>query len=287
MKVPLANPQVSEEDIAAVVAVLRTPRLSDGPIIRKFESSLASYLNVPDAVVVNSGTSALQLALRVLNVGHGDEVILPSFSFMAVTNAVLAEKAIPVFADIDPLSCNIDPLKLESLVSGRTKAIIIVNSFGFPAASTAIVEFSKRHSLAIIDDACESLGTEVTQRKAGTFGDIGIFAFYPNKVITTGEGGALVTHSAEMSTRLRSLRNQGRHSGDWFQHAEPGFSYRLSDINCALGLTQLGRIEQILDRREALANNSPAGTATEFGVNFGGGKSNAEDISRPRISSLL
>lgn len=255
MKVPLASPQVFEEDIAAVAAVLRSTRISNGPAVEEFESALSAYLGVSDAVVVNSGTSALQLAIRVLNVGNGDEVILPSFSFMAVTNAVLAERAIPVFCDIDPLTCNMDPSKLESIVSDKTKAIIIVNSFGFPAASSDIVEFAKRYSLAIIDDACEALGTEVNNRKAGTYGDAGVFAFYPNKVITTGEGGALVTRSSDAGTRLRSLRNQGRRSGDWLQHAEPGFSYRLSDINCALGLAQLGRIEQILCRREELARS--------------------------------
>jgi perosamine synthetase len=182
-------------------------------------------------------------------------VIFPSFSFMAVTNAVLAEKAIPVFADIDLRTCNMDPSMLDALVSGRTKALVIVNSFGFPAASPEIAEFAKRHSLAIIDDACEALGTESNNRKAGTFGDIGVFAFYPNKLITTGEGGALVTDSPRWGARLRSLRNQGRQTGDWLLHAEPGFSYRLSDINCALGLQQLRRIEKILSRREALAKS--------------------------------
>jgi perosamine synthetase len=255
MKVPLARPDVSEADIEAVVAVLRSPNLSQGPILHEFERSLADYLDMSDAIVVNSGTSALQLALRALNVGDGDEVILPSFSFMAVTNAILAEKAIPVFMDIDPLTCNMDPSKLESIVTGRAKAIIIVNSFGFPAASGEIVEFAKRHSLSVIDDACEALGTAFDNRKAGTFGDIGIFAFYPNKLITTGEGGALVTNSAGLSARIRSLRNQGRQAGDWFQHVEPGFSFRLSDINCALGLQQLRRIEQTLCRREKLAKD--------------------------------
>src|SRR5262245_16214424 len=202
MKVPLAKPEITEDDIEAVAAVLRTPNLSQGPVLQEFERSLATYLNVSDAVGVNSGTSALQLALRVLNIGDGDEVILPSFSFMAVTNAVLAEKAIPVFADIDPSTCNLNASKLESVAGRRTRAIIIVNSFGFPAASADIVEFAKQHSLAVIDDACEALGTQSNNRKAGTFGDIGIFAFYPNKLITTGEGGALVTHSAGLGARL-------------------------------------------------------------------------------------
>jgi perosamine synthetase len=255
MKVPLARPDISEDDIAAVVAVLRSPYLSQGPILQEFEKALAAYLDVSDAVAVNSGTSALQLALRVLNIGNGDEVIVPSFSFMAVTNAILSEKAVPVFVDIDPLTCNMDPAKLESALSTKTRAIIIVNSFGFPAPATEIMAFARRHALVTIDDACEAIGSELNGRKAGTFGDIGIVAFYANKVMTTGEGGALVTNSVSLAARLRSLRNQGRQSGDWFQHFEPGFSYRLSDISCALGLKQLRRIEQMLHRREALAKS--------------------------------
>ncbi len=255
MKVPLARPDITEQDIAAVVAVLRSPFLSQGPVLHEFEGALATYLDLTDAVAVNSGTSALQLALRALNVGCGDEVILPSFSFMAVTNAILSEKAVPVFVDIDPATCNMDPVRLESVLSTRTKAVVIVNSFGFPAASAEIASFARRHSLAIIDDACEALGSQVRGRSAGSFGDIGVLAFYPNKLITTGEGGALVTDSAALARRLRSLRNQGRRAGDWFEHGEPGFSYRLSDINCALGVEQLRRIEQTLRRREEIARS--------------------------------
>jgi len=254
MKVPLAKPEITEKDIAAVVAVLRSTHLSQGPVMREFEEALAVYLNFSYAVVVNSGTSALQLALRALDIKEGDEVILPSFSFMAVTNAVLSEKAVPVFVDIDPKTCNMTPSTLEAAVSRKTRAIAIVHSFGFPAPAAEIVEFARSHSLATIEDACESLGSEFNGRKSGTFADIGALAFYPNKLITTGEGGALVTDSARLAARLRALSNQGRQpGGNWFQHVEPGFSYRLSDISCALGLQQLSRIEQILRHREALA----------------------------------
>jgi perosamine synthetase len=256
MKVPLAKPELSEADIAAVVAVLRSSQLSQGPIVQKFEEALADYLDMSHAVAVNSGTSGLQLALRVLGINEGDEVILPSFSFMAVTNAILSQRAIPVFVDIDPKTCNLDPSTLEAALSRKTKAIIMVHSFGFPAPATEIIEFARRHSLLVIEDACEALGSEFRGRKAGTFGDIAVFAFYPNKIITAGEGGALVTNSAVLAARLKSLCNQGRRPvADWFQHYEPGFSYRLSDMNCALGLQQLLRIEQILSRREALANS--------------------------------
>ena len=254
MKIPLAKPEVLEDDIAAVTAVLRSGRLSQGPVMHEFEQALAAYLNMPHAVVVNSGTSALQLALRALDIKENDEVILPSFSFMAVTNAILSEKAIPVFVDIDPATLNLDLSCLEAAFSRKTRAVFLVHSFGIPAPAAEIVAFAKRHSLAVIEDACEALGAEIDGRRAGTFGDIATLAFYPNKIISTGEGGALITQSAVLAARLRSLRNQGRCPGeDWFQHHEPGFSYRLSDIHCALGLQQLSRIEKTLHHRDALA----------------------------------
>jgi perosamine synthetase len=254
MKVPLARPEISETDIDAVVRVLRSRRLSQGPVAHAFEKALAAYVSVSHGVVVNSGTSALQLALRVLEIKDGDEVILPSFSFMAITNAILAEKAVPVFADIDPRTLNMDPTALEEVVSNKTRAIILVHSFGFPAPAEEIIAFARSHSLAVLEDACEALGAERNGHKAGSRGDIGTFAFYPNKVITTGEGGALVTNSDKLAGRIRSLRNQGRLAGaGWFEHCEPGFSYRLSDVQCVLGLEQLTRIDQILHRREALA----------------------------------
>jgi len=254
MKIPLAKPEVLEDDIAAVTAVLRSGRLSQGPVMHEFERALASYLEMPQAVVVNSGTSALQLALSVLDIKENDEVILPSFSFMAITNAILNQKAVPVFVDIDPATLNLDASCLEDALSRKTRAIVLVHSFGIPAQAGEIVAFARRHSLAVIEDACEALGAEVDGRKVGTFGDVAALAFYPNKIISTGEGGALITHSAALAARLRSLRNQGRAPGeDWLQHHEPGFSYRLSDIHCALGLQQLSRIEQTLRHRDTLA----------------------------------
>jgi len=254
MKIPLAKPEVLEDDIAAVTAVLRSGRLSQGPVMHEFEQALAAYLGMSHAVVVNSGTSALQLALRALDIKERDEVVLPSFSFMAVTNAILSEKAVPVFVDIDPATLNLDPSCLEAALSRKTKAVMLIHSFGIPAPAPEIVAFARRHSLAVIEDACEALGSEIDGRKVGTFGDIAALAFYPNKVISSGEGGALVTHSAVLAARLRSLCNQGRCPGEgWLQHHEPGFSYRLSDIHCALGLQQLSRIERTLHHRDILA----------------------------------
>jgi perosamine synthetase len=254
MKVRLANPEVTEEDIAAVVNVLRSSRLSQGPAAVAFEKALACYIGVTHAVTLNSGTTALQLALRALEIGEGDEVLLPSFSFMAVTNAVLSEKAVPVFADIEENTFNLDPASLNDLISNKTKAIVVVHTFGYPARMVEIVDFARRHGLFVIEDACEALGAEILGHRAGSQGDIGVFAFYPNKQITTGEGGALVTNSGLIAEKIQQWRNQGRQSSqNWLQHVEAGSSFRMSDINCALGLQQLSRIEEILEKREWLA----------------------------------
>lgn len=254
MNIPLAKPEILESDIAAVIKVLRSSRLSQGPALHAFEEALAAYLKVDYAVAVNSGTSALQLALRALQVGDGDEVILPSFSFMAVTNAVLTAGAIPVYADIEPGTLNLDARKIEALVSSKTRAIIVVHTFGDPAQIQQIIALADRYGLFVIEDACEAIGAEINGRKAGTLGHAGIFAFYPNKQITTGEGGALVTNSRMLAQVVRNLSNQGRQStAQWFEHEEAGYSYRLSDINCALGLQQLSRIENILTTREHLS----------------------------------
>jgi len=282
MKVPLACPEITEEDIAAVVSVLRSGRLSQGPVLPAFENALAEYLHIRHAVAVNSGTSALQLALRAFKIEEGDEVILPSFSFMAVTNAVLGEKAVPVFVDIAPGSCNMSADSVEAALSARTRAVVIVHTFGCSAPAEEIVTFARRHSLATIEDACEALGSERNGRKSGTLADIGTLAFYPNKIVTTGEGGALVTDSTALAEKLRSLRNQGRVPGaDWFQHFEPGFSYRISDIHCALGRQQLTRIEAILRRRESLAESYRARLKTIPGLTrFIGGQEAEANESR-------
>lgn len=275
MNIPLAKPEILEPDIAAVVAVLRSSRLSQGLALRAFEKALAAYLDVNHAVAVNSGTSALQLVLQALAIEAGDEIILPSFSFMAVTNAVLAARAIPVFADIDPATLNLDPAKVEELLSAKTKAIIVVHTFGHPADLRPILATARRHGIYVIEDACESLGAEVDGSKAGTLGDAGVFAFYPNKQITTGEGGAVVTNSPVLAEAVRSLANQGRQpSTQWFQHTHAGHSYRLSEINCALGLQQLSRIEEIVKQREELARCYQYHLRNQDQVKFFGGHAN-------------
>lgn len=254
MKIPLSSPDVNEEDIRAVSDVLRTSRLSLGPRLEEFEQSIAAYVGASDAVAVNSGTSALHLCLHALGIGEGDEVIVPSFAFIAVANAVRHERATPVFVDIESDTLNLDPSRIEAAVTSRTKAIIVVHTFGCPANLEAILETARRRGLRVIEDACEAIGAEYNGRRVGAFGDAAIFSFYPNKQITTGEGGVVVTRNPQISQFVRKVRNQGRDDPEgWFQHSELGYNYRISDINCALGIEQLKRIEPILMRREAIA----------------------------------
>ncbi|HKD82598.1 MAG TPA: DegT/DnrJ/EryC1/StrS family aminotransferase [Candidatus Angelobacter sp.] len=253
MRIPLAAPDISEDDVRAVCDVMRTLRLSQGPQLLRFEQSVARYTGSPHAVAVSSGTAGLHLSLQALKIGEGQEVIVPSFAFIAVANAVRYQGAVPVFADIDPETLNLDPVKVEAAISSRTAAIIVVHTFGVPADMGSLTEVARRHDLWLIEDACEAIGAEYDSRKVGSLGDVGLFAFYPNKQITTGEGGIIVTSDDALSERLRVLRNQGRGSADWFEHTEIGFSYRLPEINCALGSAQLTRIESILARREAAA----------------------------------
>ena len=254
MNIPLSSPDITETEIAAVTAVLRTSRLSLGPQMESFERAFAEYIGAPHAVAVSSGTAGLHLCIRALDICEGDEVIVPSFTFIAAANAIRYERATPVFVDIDAESLNLSPASIEASITPRTRAILAVHTFGRPAEMDAILDIARRHKLLVIEDACEAIGAEYNGRKAGSFGDAAVFAFYPNKQITTGEGGMVVTCRLELAKRIRALRNQGRYDGsDWLQHAELGYNYRLPEINCALGLAQLQRIGEILERREQVA----------------------------------
>jgi perosamine synthetase len=255
MTIPLSSPDITEAEIDAVTAVLRGPQLSLGPELAAFETALARYHSVPDAVAVSSGTAGLHLALLTLGIGAGDEVIVPSFAFIAVANAVLQVRATPVFAEIDPVTMNLDPVAVERAITPRTRALLVVHTFGVPAEMDALAAIARRHHLAVIEDACEAIGAEYNGRRSGSFGELAVFGFYPNKQITTGEGGAVLVHDEAHAARLRSLRNQGRHStGDWLDHHEQGYNYRLSELACALGRVQLGRIDEMLAlRRDAAA----------------------------------
>jgi len=250
VRIPLSAPDITEADIASVVDVLRTPRLSIGPRMEQFERAVAGYVGVRHGVAVSSGTAGLHLSMRALGIGEGDEVILPSFTFIAVAHAVLYERAIPVFAEIDPVTLNLNPQKVEERITPRTRAIVAVHTFGYPADLGPILDIAGRHGLPVIEDACEAIGAEYRGRKVGGIGRIGVFAFYPNKPITTGEGGMLVTDDADLAQAFRALRNQGRKDTDqWSDHRLLGYNYRLSELHCALGLSQMRRLDQILDRR--------------------------------------
>jgi len=254
MRIPLSSPDITESEIQAVGRVLRTPRLSLGPKLEEFEEAVAAYTGAEHAVAVNSGTSGLHLCIRALRIGPGDEVILPSLTFVAAANAVCYERAVPVFVDVEAKTLNLDPAKIEAAITPRTRAILVVHTFGCPADLSRILGIARQHRLRVIEDACEALGAEHAGRKVGPLGNAGVFAFYPNKQITTGEGGMIVTQDAGVATVARALRNQGRsQAGEWLEHGELGYNYRLSEINCALGVEQMKRVESILEKREAVA----------------------------------
>lgn len=252
VRIPLAKPEITEADRDAVLNVLRTPYLSMGPKLAEFEQAICDYTGCKYAVAVNSGTSALHIAVRALGLERGAEVILPSFTFSALLNVILQEGLQAKFVDIDPATYNTTPELVAGAITPQTRLILAVHTFGFPVDVNALR--SAAGQIHIIEDACEALGADVGGRKAGSVGDVGLFAFYPNKQITTGEGGVLVTSDKNLAEHAQRLRNQGRDPDlDWLQHAEVGFSYRISDINCALGISQLRRIESVIERRQKLA----------------------------------
>lgn len=254
MRIPLALPDVRDEDVDEVVRVLRSGRLSLGPRLEAFERGCADYLGTDDAIAVNSGTSGLHLAFLALGIGQGDEVITPAFSFVASASSILHVGATPVFADVDADTLCLDPAAMERAITERTRAVVVVHVFGRPAPMREIGEIAARHELLVIEDACEAFGAEIGGRKAGTLGDAGVYAFYPNKQITTAEGGLVVAKDRGVGARVRRLRNQGRDpSAGWLGNVELGYSFRQSELHCALGLSQLRRIESALERRAAIA----------------------------------
>jgi len=254
MNIPLSNPDITELEINYVTQVLKTNDLSLGPKLVEFEAKIAKFVGRKYAIATNSGTSALHLIVRALGIKDGDEVITTPFSFISSANCLLFERAKPVFVDIDPVTFNIDVNRIEERITGKTKAILAVDVFGYPADWYRLEQIAKKHHLELIEDSCEAIGAEYKGKKAGTFGEAATFAFYPNKQMTTGEGGIIVTDDSEIANLCRSMRNQGREDGnEWLEHKRLGYNYRLSDINCALGIAQLERIEELLTKRERAA----------------------------------
>jgi len=274
MTIPMSSPDLTEREIQAVLDVLRTPRLSMGPRQEAFESAVAARVGAKHAVAVSSGTAGLHLAVLAAGIGDGDLVITTPFSFVASANVLLYERAVPIFVDVDPRTGNIDPGLLEEAIhdllkggerkqrrlprrgatDGALKALLPVDAFGQPADYEPLLEEAKKHSLVVIEDACEAFGAEYRGRPAGMLGDVGVFAFYPNKQMTTGEGGVIVTDRDDWADFMRSLRNQGRAPGDtWLQHTYLGYNYRLDEMSAALGAAQIERLNELLDRRERVA----------------------------------
>jgi perosamine synthetase len=274
-KIPMSSPDLSDADRQAVLEVLNTPNLSMGPKILAFEKAFVDFSGAKHAIGVNSGTAGLHLCVRAAGIGPGDLVLTTPFSFVASSNVLLFENAVPVYVDVDPRTGNVDVSQLaeaaRDLVAGgkkaekwlprkgsgahrSLKAILPVDVFGQPADMDAIRQVADEHGLVVIEDSCEALGAEYKGRKAGMLGDYGVFAFYPNKQITTGEGGVIVTNDDSAADFMRSLRNQGRAVGDtWLQHTYLGYNYRLDEMSAALGLAQMGRFEQLAAKRDRVA----------------------------------
>jgi perosamine synthetase len=253
-EIPLSAPYIGEREEELVIETLRSGRLSLGPMVENFERALGERVGAPHVAAVSSGTAGLHLAVRLAGLGPGDEVVTTPFSFVASANCILYEGATPVFADVDPRTLNLDPAAVEAAVTPRTKAVLVVDVFGYPAELAELEAVARRHGLAVIDDACEALGAEYRGRPVGSSGHPAVFAFYPNKQVTTGEGGAVAVSSEEDWLLLKSLSNQGRSdSGEWLTHSHLGYNYRLDDLSAALGLAQLERLDEILALRSEVA----------------------------------
>ncbi len=283
LRIPMSSPDLTDAEREAVAAVLRTPNLSMGEEIRGFEESFRRFSRCKYAIGVNSGTAGLHLCVRAAGIGSGDLVITTPFSFIASTNVILFEKAIPVFVDVDPLTGNIDPAQVRQAIQDlavggkptrrwlprigaddqqitprsdqeRLKAILPVDVFGQPAEMDEIMKIGREYNLRVIEDSCEALGAEYNGRKAGTLGDYGVYAFYPNKQITSGEGAIIVTNHEPAAVFMQALRNQGRAPGDtWLQHTYLGYNYRLDEMSAALGRVQISRLDEIMNKRDRVA----------------------------------
>ncbi|HET6570008.1 MAG TPA: DegT/DnrJ/EryC1/StrS family aminotransferase [Solirubrobacterales bacterium] len=266
--IPLARPEIGAREEELVLEVLRSGRLSLGPMGERFERAFAQWLGVEDAVAVSSGTTGLHLGVRALGWGPGDEVLTSPFSFVASANCLLYEGARPVFCDVHPETLDLDPAAVEAALGERSAGILPIHIFGFPAAMPELEAIASRRGLGILEDACEALGAVDSEgRKAGTRGNLAAFAFYANKQMTTGEGGMVVPSSSELAARMRSERNQGRAADmGWLDHGGLGFNYRLSDLAAALGVAQVEKLDRLLDRRAAVADLYARGLAELDGV---------------------
>ena len=276
MHIPMSAPDITDAEIAAVLAVLRTPSLSIGPQLVAFEQAIAAYAGCAYGIGVNAGTSGLHLCVIAAGLQANDTVLTTPFSFIASANSILYERAIPIFVDVDPTTGNIDPAlaaeaaealarggvaaqhwlprNLPATHLGQLRAIMPVHAFGQPADMDSLLATAQAHDLTVIEDACEAIGATYKQRPCGSLGDAAVFAFYPNKQMTTGEGGMIVTNRADWAELFRSLRNQGRDVFDaWLNHTRLGYNYRLDELSAALGLAQAARLDHLLAKRAQVA----------------------------------
>jgi perosamine synthetase len=253
-QIPLSSPWLDGREEELVLDVLRSGRLSLGPTIDSFEEAFAETVGAPYAAAVSSGTAGLHLLCVTAGVGPGDEVITSPYSFVASANCATYQGAIPVFADVDPRTLNLDPAAVENALTERTRAVVAVDIYGYPCELDELRAICDRQGIALIEDACEALGARYKGERVGSHGPPAVFAFYPNKQLTTGEGGMVTTHSKDEWRLLRSLRNQGRaDSGGWLEHVRLGFNYRIDDVRAAIGLAQLEKLDEILERRAVVA----------------------------------
>ena len=253
-QIGLSAPWLDEREEELVLEVMRSGRLSLGPSIDRFEELFAEAVGAPYAAAVSSGTAGLHLLCRLAGISPGDEVITSPYSFVASANCAIYEGATPVFADIDPRTLNLDPAAVEAAITPHTRAVVAVDIYGYPCELEELQAICTRHDLSLIDDACEALGARYKGSPVGSHGVSAVFAFYPNKQITTGEGGVVTTHSEDEWRLLKSLRNQGRaDGGGWLEHARLGFNYRIDDIRSAIGIGQLEKLDTILARRSFVA----------------------------------
>jgi dTDP-4-amino-4,6-dideoxygalactose transaminase len=271
----MSSPDLTDAERQAVAAVMGTPNLSMGGEITAFEQAICAYTSAQHAIGVSSGTSGLHLCVRAAGIGDGDLVITSPFSFVASANVMLFERAVPVFVDVDPVTGNIDPIQVREAVAdiseggsekgkwlpprgvapeASLKGLLPIDVFGQPADWDHLQETANQFDVKLIEDSCEALGAEYKDRPAGTLGDMGVFAFYPNKQITTGEGAMIVTNDDEAADMMRALRNQGRSPGDtWLQHTHLGYNYRMDELSAALGRIQMTRLGEMLAKRAQVA----------------------------------
>jgi perosamine synthetase len=274
-RVPMSSPDLTHVERQVVAEVLETPRLSMGPYEKAFEDAVREFAGVKHAIAVSSGTAGLHLCVRAAGISDGDWVITTPFSFVASANVMLYERAVPIFVDVDDVTGNIDPNLVEEAAKdlrnggnsarrwlpregihghAELKAILPVDVFGQPPDFEPLLKTAKTYGLYVIEDSCEALGSTYKSKQAGTFGDAGIYAFYPNKQITTGEGGVIITDHASWESMMRSMRNQGRAPGDtWLNHTYLGYNYRLNELSAALGAVQMTRLDELINKREQVA----------------------------------